>query len=78
MEIFYERESGELLLDCTNKRAFTVQAPCCSQMCSHVIYRCRYRTAGQHRGIFQESLVLVFLENMLFSEMDLMLVFMNQ
>lgn len=45
--------------------------------CSHVIYRC-HRTAGQHRGIFQESLVLVFLENMLFSEMDLMLLFMNQ
>ena len=41
-------------------------------------YRGYHRIAGQRRSIFQGSLVLSFLEDAVFSEMELMLVFMNQ
>lgn len=77
MVTIYECEPAECLLDCTSGTVLNPQLPCCSQTGSCVNYKCCHRTAGQHGGIFQESLVLFFLEDAVFSEMELMLIFMK-
>lgn len=80
MVIIYECAPGEFFLDSSNVHSWglALWAPCCSQMGSYVIYKGHHRTVGQHRDIFQESLVLFCFEDVVFSEMELiLLVFMN-